>query len=198
MYMIIDYKQIKSSKNKRFADLASLGEVIFHAGDLANVWGIKSKSTLYQTLSRYVSLGFLKRIYKGFYSLKNPNDIDPHLLGIKSLHTYAYISCETILARNGIINQLPQEITLVSNVSKRQKIVGRLFRSRKMSDQFLLSSAGIEMIDSVPTASVHRAIADMLYFNPKTYFDAHKSSQISWDKVREIVKKVGYNVHIPL
>jgi predicted transcriptional regulator of viral defense system len=188
---------INNHKNKRFADLAVLGEVVFHSSDLAILWGIKSKNTLHQTLSRYVAAGLLKRIYKGFYALTDPADIDPYLLGIKSLHTYAYVSCESVLSKHGAINQSPQEITIVSNVSRRWKIAAKRFRSRKLADQYLYNNAGIELINGVPTASLERAIADMLYFNPHAYFDAHGSTLINWVKVKDVARKIGYNIRIP-
>lgn len=194
--MINNDIQIKSNKNKRFADLAASGEVVFHAGDLANIWGIKDRSTLAQTLSRYARLGYLKRIYKGFYSLKAPEEIDPYVLGLKSLHTYAYISCESVLAKHGVINQSPFEITIVSNVSRRFNVAGKRYRSRKLADRFLHNTAGIDDILSVPTASLQRAVADLLYFNPKAYFDAHGSNLIDWKEVAHIAATVGYSIRL--
>jgi len=37
---------------------------------------------------------------------------------------------------------------------------------------------------------LERAVADILYFNPKFYFDS--PNLINWTKVEEIKKKVGY------
>lgn len=197
VYMIENDIKIKSNKNKRFADLAALGEVVFHAGDLANIWRIRSRNTLAQTLSRYTRLGHLKRIHKGFYSLKDPKELDAQLLGLKALHRYAYISCESVLSKHGIINQSPLEITIVSSVSKRCTVAGRRYRSRKLADRFLHNMTGVDDVLSVPTASLPRAVADMLYFNPKTYFDAHGSNLIDWNRVKEIAGAVGYHIRLP-
>jgi len=50
--------------------------------------------------------------------------------------------------------------------------------------------AGIVHQNGVFTADTERAVADMLYFNPKYHFDVPES--IDFDKVRLIQKEVGY------
>ncbi len=47
------------------------------------------------------------------------------------------------------------------------------------------------MRDGVNYATVERAVADLLYFNPKYYFDGN--SRIDWKKVKEIQGIIGYN-----
>lgn len=187
----------KTTKNKRFAMLAKLGEIVFHTKDLGNLWNIGNKNTLYATLSRYKSLGIIYRICNGLYSIKEPKDIDPYLIGTKFLRKYSYVSCESILFDNGIINQPPKEITLVSNISKRFNILGQKFRSRQLKNNFLFNNYGIYLKNNIRFATLERAIADTLYFNSKKYFDAFGSNLINWQKVKEIFKQVGYNIKIP-
>lgn len=187
-----DYmKMVRSTGGARFAELAALGETVFHAGDLGNLWGIKKQRTLYETLSRYCRKGLLYRIHKGMYSLKNPSAIQPFLLGVKALHRYAYISCETILFDIGMINQPSREITIISSISKRYSVAGHRFRSRKLADKFLFNDYGIELRDGVRIASSARAIADMLYFYPRKHFDA----PIDWPEVKKIMASIGYTLH---
>lgn len=187
----------RKTANNRFLKLATLGEVVFHASDAANIWGIANKQTLWQTLSRYAKQGLITRIYKGLYSLKDISDLDPYLVGLKVLHSPAYISCESVLSAYGIINQSPVEIMFVSNKSKRFEVNGKRYRSRKLNDDFLHNTAGINIINGVPMALPERAIADMLYFNPKAHFDAGYSNLIDWNKVHDIAIKVGYNIQTP-
>ena len=180
----------------RFALLASSGETVFHAGDFVNLWHITNKNTLHTTLSRYVGAGNLFRIYKGLYSVKKAADIDPHYLALKAVHSFAYISCETILFENGIINQPPPEITLVSSFSKHFRIAGIRARVRKMQDRFLFNDFGVATSQGVKRATTPRAIADMLYFHPKKYFDAGNSALIDWNAVQDVSKRVGYALRI--
>lgn len=175
----------------RFSALSMLGEVVFHTKDLGVIWGISNQNTLNTTLSRYASRGFIYRVYNGLYSIKNPKDIDPYLLGTKALHGSAYVSCESILFDNGIINQPPREITLVGSVSKRFMVAGHQYHSRQLQDIFLFNNDGIEIKNGVRVASLSRAIADMLYFSPRKYMD---SNRVDWAEVRAIAEKIGYTI----
>lgn len=175
----------------RFAELARLGEVVFHTDDLANLWHLTNKNTLYTTIKRYREQGLLFRIHKGFYALKNPKEIDPLLLGVKALHGYAYVSTETILREQGIIQQELQAITLISSQTKRFTVAGNMYYSRKLPDKFLYQPNGIiTTANGVRKAMPERAVADLLYFNTHAYFDAGK--RIDWKKVRALQKELGY------
>lgn len=184
-------KNGKIQNLNRFAELARLGEIVFHTDDLANLWRITNKNTLYTTIKRYVEQGLIFRIHKGFYAIKPPREIDPYLLGVKALHSYGYVSCETILREQGIIQQELSAITLVSGETKRFLIAGNRYYSRKLSDQFLYQQIGIEVLENgVRKARVERAVADILYFNSHAYFDAE--NRINWEKVQALQKEIGY------
>lgn len=210
-------EQHNAQTNNRFAELAKQGEVIFHTKDLANLWKIYNPNTLHTTIKRYVKNGFLQRIYKGFYALHPINDLNPYLLGIKALHSYAYISTETVLQNSGIIMQNIPYITLVGSQSRRFTIGKWNYRSRKLQDKYLYYSIKIGHADAAPKniseevdewklikvafhrktdwqtvnyATVNRAVADLLYFNPHAHFDNEKA--IDWGKVRETQKEIGY------
>lgn len=178
------------SDGERFSKIALLNEVVFHANDLANIWNIQNENTLHKTLSRYVKRGLLNRIYNGFYSIKKIKELNPYFLGIKSLHRSGYISCESVLYENGVLNQKPQVITLVSSISKSFSVGDIHYRSRKMKDKYLFNDSGIEIVNGIRKASLSRAVADMLYFNKKKYFDSLDSSLINWNSVQKIIKNI--------
>lgn len=186
-------KNIRIQNLNRFAELARLGEIVFHTDDLANLWRITNKNTLYTTIKRYVERGLLFRIHKGFYAIKEPKEIAPLLLGIKALHSYAYVSTETILREQGIIQQEIPAITMVSNKTKRFTVADNAYYSRKLPDTFLYHSNGVTTdTTGVRKATTERAVADLLYFNPHAYFDA--ATRIDWKRVGMIQKEVGYPV----
>ena len=187
-------KKSRNSAGERFALLAGAGEQVFHTKDLANLWGIRNSHTLYMTLSRYVAAGLMFRVHKGLYSINHPSNIDPYLLGLKALHSPGYISCESVLFNEGVINQTPHEITLVSDLSKRFAVAGQHFRSRKLRNSFLFNEAGIVTKNSVRIATLPRAIADTLYFNPKKYFDASSTKIINMAEVRDMATRIGYSI----
>lgn len=179
-----------ATKSERFVQIAKLGEIIFHARDLANLWQIKSKNTLHTTLKRYVQKGLLFRIYRGLYSIKPINEVDPWLLGIKALHGPAYVGCETILAQTGVINQNIGNITLISSKSKKFSVAGYNYYSRKLQDKYLQQTAGVIFKDDIKIATAQRAVADLLYFNRHYFFDNEK--RINWPEVKKIQKIIGY------
>ena len=178
--------------NNRFAQLARMGGVVFHISDLANLWQIGNKNTLHTTLRRYVQKGLLFRIYRGFYSLKEIKQIDPIILGIKALNRFAYLSAESVLFKIGIISQVSRQITLVSSVSKKFVLGNNFYFVRKLNDKFLFNPVGLKLENSYYQASVERAVADLLYFNPHYFFDGAR--RINWKKVKEIQKELGYPI----
>ena len=174
----------------RIDSLLKLKEKLFHTGDLALLWGITNKNTLYTTIKRYVQKGILIPIHKGFYSTIPIDQIDPFKLAIGYLHRFTYVSCETVLIREGIIFQKENYLTLVSSVSKKFIIADHSYFVRQLKDNYLYYDRGIDIKNGLMTANVERAVADLLYFNPKYYFDNKK--KINWKKVKEMQKDVGY------
>ena len=106
------------------------------------------------------------------------NEIHPWKLGAKALHDYCYISAETILCRRRFINAAVRDITFVSNKSRVFCIGSNFYKSRKLQERFLFNPAGITEENSVKIATPERAIADMLYFNPRANFDR----PVDWEK----------------
>lgn len=174
----------------RIAQLARMGEDIFHADELARVWGITNKNTLYTTLKRYVGQGILFRIYKGLYASKPLPELDPLLLGRKALHGYTYISTETILAKHGVILQHIPWITFIGSASRKFTIAQTHYHCRKLPDQYLYQTMGLEIIKGVFQATLSRATADLLFFNPLAYLDAPQF--VDWKEVQTIQTTLGY------
>lgn len=181
-----------SAVDARFATLARMGETVFHARDAAVIWGITNVNTLHTILSRYVRAGLLFRLQNGLYSVKPPHELDALLVGTKAIHGFCYVSTETVLSRVGLIQQHLSHITLVSTASRKFTLAGHAFRSRRMADAYLFNETGIAREGSIRIASPARAVADMLYFNPRYHFDA--SAHIDWDEVNRIQAIVGYPV----
>jgi len=163
---------------------------LYHTKDLALLWDITDQNTLYTTISRYLKKGILTPIHKGFYATRSIETLNPLELGVSYLHTYAYVSCEYVLAQEGAIFQNPNAITLISSISKSFDIGPFHFRSRQLKDVYLYRQAGIVQHGNVLVASLARALADMLYFNPSYHIDTRELMQ--WNQVEFIQKEVGY------
>lgn len=182
-------KQRQPKKNK-LGLLLEHPQNLFHTQDLALLWGIDNKNTLYTTIKRYVQKGVLIRIKRGFYSKVPVKQLNPVKIGMGFLHSFCYLSTESILTREGIISQSIPYITLISNESKKFEIMGNFYISRQMKDEFLFNETGIIEKDGIREAVLERAVADMIYYDPSYHFDAPRL--VDWNKVKEVQKKVGF------
>lgn len=174
----------------RINELLKLDRKIFHTNDLAILWGISNKHHLYMIITRYIAKGILIPIYKGLYSTVPLSSLNPLDLGRAIVHRYTYLSTESMLAQAGIISQAVFDYTFVSDQSRKVTIGEWTYRFRKLKDEFLYHPAGIIDLDGIFVASAERAVADMLYFNPKYHFDVIVG--IDFEKVKSLQKEIGY------
>lgn len=154
--------------------LLKSGQKLFHTQDLALLWRMDNRNTLYTTIKRYLKKGVLIKITKGLYSTVAVDQIDKFQLGSALIHRFCYVSCETVLEKEGVINQKIYPVTFVSSVSQKIKFSGREYIYRKMKPEVLFNPEGIEKKDGYFIATGKRAISDMLYFNPRYHFDNYK------------------------
>jgi hypothetical protein len=174
----------------RISELIKLDRKIYHSNDLALLWDITNKNTLYTTIKRYVQKGVLLPIYKGLYATVPLSQLDPLELGKAIIHRYTYLTTESVLASAGVISQATYAYTFVSDRSKRVLIGSVSFLFRQLKDEYLYNPIGIVNRNGVLVATLERAVADMLYFNPRYHFDVRDS--IDSEKVKSIQKEVGY------
>jgi predicted transcriptional regulator of viral defense system len=174
----------------RLSELIKLDRKIYHSNDLALLWDIKNKNTLYTTIKRYVQKGVLVPIYKGLYSTVPLTQLDPLELGKSIIHRYTYLSMESVLAQAGIIAQTTYMVTFVSDLPKKVIVGSMSFLFRQLKAEYLNNPTGVTNQNGVFVATPERAVADMLYFNSKYHFDVPES--IDFKKVKSIQKEVGY------
>ena len=178
------------TKINKLDQLLKSDQKLFHTQDLALLWDIPNRDTLYTTIKRLVKKGVLISVRKGIYSTLPLEQIDPARLGVALIHSYSYLTCEWILAREGVISQKIFPLTYVSLLSKKIKLENNFYIFRKLKPQFLFQNEGIKEEREVFVAERERAAADMLYFNPKYYFD--NPDLVNWERVKFIQRKVGY------
>lgn len=174
----------------RITELNRLNRKVFHTKDLAVIWGIEDRNLLYKTISRYLNRGILFHIYKGLYSTVPVSDLDTLELGTAIIHRFTYLSTETVLAQAGIITQVVYDQTFISDLSKRVQVGSWSFRYRQLKDAFLFNPTGIEKQRYGFRAIPERAVADLLYYNPRYHFDV--PDLIDFDLVHSIQEEVGY------
>lgn len=171
--------------------LLKQSQKIFHTSDLKVIWGIENSNTLYKSIERLAKKGVLISIQKGLYSVIPIEQLDSKELGFRIIHRQCYLSTETVLSDSGVINQSPTKITYISDISKNISVGGRDFLIRQLNSRFLNNTAGIiQKENGILVASLERAVADMLYFQPSYHFDAQDI--IDWGMVKKIQSEVGY------
>lgn len=171
--------------------LLASGRTLFHTNDLALLWDITNRHTLHVAIHRYLKKGALIPVYRGLYATRPLESIDPRMIGVSIIHGYTYLSCERILADEGIIPQQIIGMTFVADKSRTITLGTMVYRYRSLQPRFLYHPAGI-MTDAtgIRVATVPRALADLLYFNPSYTLDMRES--IDWKAVKTIQKEVGY------
>ena len=174
----------------RISDLIKQDRKLYHSQDLAILWGISNKNTLYTTIKRYVQRGVLISIYKGLYSTVPLSQLNPLDLGKAIIHRYTYLSTESALSHAGIIFQMTYDYTFISNLPKKVTVDSMSFLFRKLKDEYLYHPAGIEDQNGNYVANTERAVADMLYFNPRYHFDNPEA--VDYGKVRIMQQVIGY------
>jgi hypothetical protein len=174
----------------RISELNQTNRKLFHTSDLATLWKVTNRQSLYVTIMRYVDKGILFPVYKGLYSTVPIAALNPLELAKAVIHRYTYLTTESVLAQAGIISQPIYDYTFATDKSKRVTIGQWSFRFRQLKDAYLYHPAGIIDQEGIFVATPERAVADMLYFNPKSHFDLLEA--IDFEKVKLIQREVGY------
>ena len=129
-------------------------------------------------------------LHRGFYSVKPLTTINPLELGSAAIHQYSYLSTESVLVQEGVIFQDVAYYTFCSSKTYIIRIKEFTYKIRQLKDEYLYKTAGIIDKKTHRQATVERAVADMLYFNPQFYFDA--KDHVDWKRVEAIQKEAGY------
>ena len=173
-----DYKAALLKQNRQ----------IFSTNDLAILWQIVNRNTLRTTIKRYLANQTLFSIRRGLYSVVPLNKLDPKLLGTSYVNGFCYVSLQTVLAENGLINQQPRAITLIGARSQTFSLAGNEYICKKMKPLYLQNLEGISLDEDYPQATLARAIADIWYYNSRFYLDHAQTRFIK--QAKAISKKV--------
>jgi len=163
---------------------------IFNLSDLATLWGIENRNTLTTTVKRYKEREILFSLKKGLYAVLPINKLDSFELGCGLCGAFSYVSTETILANEGIIVQGLSVITLVGQKKMDFTVGENHFICRYLNPRFLVNRVGINDNLRYSIATKERAVADMLFFNPKYYFD--NNIAVKKMNINKLQKEIGY------
>lgn len=184
------YVVLSCTRMYKINNLIKQDRKLYHSQDLAILWGIANKNTLYTTIKRYVQKGVLISIYKGLYSTVPLTQVNPLDLGKAIVHRFTYLSTESVLAQAGVIFQTTYKYTFVSDLSKKVTVASMSFLFRKLKDEYLYNPVGIEDQNGNYVATPERAVADMLYFNPHYHLD--NPGVVDFENVKLLQQEIGY------
>lgn len=146
--------------------------------DIALMWQDSDTDAARVRLNYYVRNGDLKRIRRGLYA--KGQEYNKLELATR-IFTPAYVSFETVLAKEGLIFQYQTQITAASYLTRSTSIEGQLYSYKKIKDTILTNAVGIELLDETSVATRERAFLDTLYLNTGFHFDNMRS--LNWEKV---------------
>ena len=147
-----------SSITKKLLKLVNSKKTVFTTGDLMLFWNTENKNSLWVNISRALKDEYLKIIRRGLYKLAGVEVNKFELAG--KLKKRSYISFETVLAKDGIINQWYGAYFSASD--RKLKIENEYgeFDYRKLSEKILNNRLGIINQGNYFIAGVERAICD--------------------------------------
>lgn len=154
-------------KNKGFLSLLveriqkfgpSLGGV-FSYGDLFNLVGHSSPQANKRTIRNLVRDGFIFKVQRGYYITRNP---DLWVLACR-LNKKAYVSMDSVLAKNALIGPLPTSVTLVYSGWGR-KIIKTPFGDLRFYSTKGPRFGTLRLPNGVVAADNEKAYLDLLYY----------------------------------
>lgn len=159
---------MNSLQNKNLIfQLYSDKRTVFSLSDIAMLVGETNYNALVQRLFYYVKTKKILRPRKGIYTKINFNPLELACI----LYTPSYVSLEYVLQKAGIIFQYSTAITAVGYLSRTLDVENHSYVYRKIKNDILIATKGIEQIDNVNIATPERALLDTIYLNGETYFD---------------------------
>lgn len=171
---------------KDITDILRSNNTIFTFKDISLIWQETNLDLVKSRVNYYVKQDELYPLRRGIYA-KDKN-YDRFELATK-IYTPAYISFETVLAKEGVIFQHYSQIFVASYLSREIVCDGQTYVFKKLKDFILNNQLGLERTASYFIASRERAFLDTLYLNKKYHFD--NLSGINWDTCRSLLPIYG-------
>lgn len=169
--------------NKNFIlEIYKKPQTIFSLKEISLFFPQIPYKNLKSKLSYFVSVGKLKRLRKGIYAKEDFNLLEL----ANKIYTPSYISLETVLGKEGIIFQKYQTIFVATYLTRKIKVGNQEIFYRKIKDETLLNSLGVEEENTYFMASKERAFLDAVFLYKDYHFDNLRP--LDWDKIKEIAK----------
>lgn len=174
-----------------------LGRSVFTSHELAAISG-KSASTIVQSLNRLARQGLLTKIYRGVWAEAAPRalssfEVIPHLFPRQRV----YVSFISALHLHGIVEQIPQVITLASTShSNTLRTKAGVFSIHQIAPAFFAGFDWYKGDGSFLIAEPEKALIDSLYLSSRKkkqfghFPELHFPSGFSFKKAEQWVGRI--------
>lgn len=174
-----------------------LGRPVFTTHELRRVSG-KSYSTIVQSLNRLVRQGLLMKIYRGVWAEAGGRrisamEIVPYLFPRQRV----YVSFISALHLHGIIEQIPQVITLASTAHTKTLRTGAgAFEVHQITPAFFDGFDWYQAEGSFLIAAPEKALIDSLYLSSRRkkqfvhFPEMHFAPEFSFRKAQQWVERI--------
>lgn len=155
-------------KNLTFS-LYSLPNTVFTTREIAMILGWSDLDKIKSKINYYVKKGILKKLRRGLFAKSNGYEI---LEASNKIFTPSYISLETVLQKEGVTFQDYDKTIFVISYQTREVVLdGFTISFKKIKEEILTNSEGIDTENGYSIASKERAFLDALYLYKDYYFD---------------------------
>lgn len=167
--------------------LDKLGKAFYSLADLEKITGL-NRASLYGRIKRLVAAGILRKLAPGVYAtFTSMPALEPVAA---SLYQPNYLSFESALTRQGVLNLIPYTLTFATTRrSKRLAVGGREAQFRQIKRELFW---GYDMSDGVYVANAEKALLDLVYLASKGLatidFDEIDATKLEMPKLREFAK----------
>jgi len=145
---------------QRLKALSDTGRNIFSVRNMSEIWGAAPGAARI-SVSRMEIQGLLRRIARGYYSLRR--EYDPLELANIMVRP-SYISLQAALFFHGFSSQIRSSVESAALYSYERKIEGRTFKYFALKESIFFHMEGIMILKNVTVAKPERAVLDCLYF----------------------------------
>lgn len=150
------------------AFIKKAGRPVFTTHELTALSG-KSPSTLVQSLNRLVEQGLLVKIYRGVWAQPGPRAISPfEIISYLFPRQRVYVSFITALHLHGIVEQIPQVITLASTAhTSTLRTKAGVFSVHQIAPAFFDGFDWYKGEGNFLIAELEKALIDSLYLSSR-------------------------------
>ena len=170
------------TKGNYLSAILRSNKTVFTTEDIALLWHESLSPKTLVRINYYVKQGELIPLRRGIYA----KDANYNKLELATrIITPAYVSFETILAREGVIFQFYMPIFVASYTTRQLLVDKQVYTYRKIKHEILLNPLGVEHTNETSSAVLERALLDTLYVGALSYFDNLRS--VNWELLFSIL-----------